>query len=68
MLAEPMALVWETSKTFYVGLSDRCFVHYQLNLGNHKLVKGPVNHFFHGVFSVTAIALDSQSAGHWYCR
>lgn len=60
MLAEPTALVWETSKTFYVGLSDGCFVHYRLDLGNRKLVKGPVNRFFHGVFPVTAIALDSE--------
>jgi hypothetical protein len=28
--AEPTALVWETSKAFYVGLSDRCFIHYQI--------------------------------------
>lgn len=59
--AKPTALVWETSKTFYVGLSDGRFVQYQIDLGDNKLVKGPVNGFFHGVFPVTAIALDAGS-------
>ncbi|KAF9642324.1 hypothetical protein BDM02DRAFT_3133162 [Thelephora ganbajun] len=59
--AEPMALVWETSKTFYVGLSDGRFVYYQIDLGGNKLVKGAVNNLFHGVFPVTAIALDVES-------
>lgn len=61
MPADPTALVWETSKTFYVGLSDGRFVYYQIDLGNRKLVKGPVNNFFYGVFPATAIALDAES-------
>lgn len=59
--AKPTALVWETSKTFYVGLGDGRFVHYQIDLRGNKLVKGPVNCFFQGVFPATAIALDAES-------
>ena len=59
--AKPMALVWETSKAFYVGFSDGSFIHYRIDLGGNKLVKGAVNGLFHGVFPVTAIALDAES-------
>lgn len=59
--AKPTALVWESSKVFYVGLGDGCFIHYRIDLGGNKLVKGAVNSLFHGVFPVTAIALDAES-------
>ena len=59
--ARPMALVWETSKTFYVGLSDGRFVHYRIDLGGNKLVKGAVNSDLRGEFPTTAIALDVES-------
>ncbi|KAF9642840.1 hypothetical protein BDM02DRAFT_3132825 [Thelephora ganbajun] len=59
--AEPTALVWETSKAFYVGLSDGCFTYYQIDLGGSRLVKGVTNSVFHGVFPVTAMALDTES-------
>ncbi|KAF9642055.1 hypothetical protein BDM02DRAFT_3133357 [Thelephora ganbajun] len=59
--AKPTALVWETSKTFYVGLSDGRFIYYQIDLRGSKLVKGAVNSFFHGSFPMTAIALDAES-------
>ena len=61
MHAKPTALVWEDSKAFYVGLSDGRFVHYQVDLGGKKLVGGTTNNLFHGVFPVTAIALDAES-------
>ena len=60
-LARPMALVWETSKAFYVGLSDGCFVHYRIDLRGNKLVKGAVNSDLRGEFPATAIALDVES-------
>ena len=59
--AKPTALVWETSKAFYVGLGNGNFVYYQIDVGRKKLVKGSVNSFFHGVFPATAIALDAES-------
>lgn len=58
---KPTSLVWETSKAFYVGLGNGDFIHYQIDVGRKKLVKGTVNSFFHGVFPVTAIALDAES-------
>lgn len=61
MPARPTALVWENSKAFYVGLNDGCFVHCKIDLPSRKLVKGAMNSFFHGVFPVTAIALDAES-------
>ena len=57
----PTALVWETSSTLYVGLTNGRFVHYQIDLGGNKLVKGTVNDRFRGPFPVTAIALDAES-------
>lgn len=57
----PMALVWETSKTLLVGLSDGCFVHYRIDPGSHKLVKDTVNSYFYGRFPITAMALDAES-------
>lgn len=57
--AKPTALVWETSKALYVGLSDGRFVHYQI--GGDKLVKGVTNSLFHGGFPITAISLDMES-------
>ena len=60
-LAKPTALVWETSKSLYVGLSDGRFTHYEIDLGGNKLVKGPTNGLFHGGFPTTAIALDVGS-------
>ena len=57
----PTALAWETSGTFYVGLSNGRFIHYQIDLGGNKLVRGTVNDRFHGPFPVTAIALDAES-------
>lgn len=59
--AKPTALVWETSKAFYVGLNDGQFIHYQIDLVDSKLVKGVTNSFFHGMFPITAIALDAES-------
>ena len=59
--ATPTALVWETSETFYVGLSDGRFIHYRIDLENNKLVRGAVNGLFHGSFPVTAAALDVES-------
>ena len=56
---KPTALVWETSKTFYVGLSDGRFIHYQL--AGNKIVKGTINNLFYGGFPATAIALDAES-------
>ena len=61
MPAKPTALVWETSKTLYVGLNDGRFIHYRIDLGSTKLVKGATNSFFHGGFPVTAVALDMES-------
>lgn len=59
--AKPTALVWETSKAFYVGLSDGRFIQYRIDTGGGRLVKGAVNNLFHGVFPATAIALDAES-------
>ena len=59
--AKPKALVWETSKALYIGLNDGRFIHYRLDLGGAKLVKGATNNFFHGGFPITAIALDMES-------
>jgi hypothetical protein len=59
--AKPTALVWETSKAFYVGLSDGCFIYYRIDLGGNKLVKGAANNLFHGMFPIAAIALDAES-------
>lgn len=61
MPANPTALVWESSKSFYVGLNDGRFIHYRVDLGGDKLVQGAVNSFFYGEFPATAIALDSES-------
>ena len=58
---QPTALVWESPKAFYVGLSDGSFVHYWVDVGNRKLVKGVINNSFHGEFPATAIALDVES-------
>lgn len=58
--AEPTALVWETSKSFYVGLGNGDFTYYQINLREKTLVKGLTNNFFHGTFPATAIALDAE--------
>lgn len=60
-LAKPTALVWDTTETFYVGLSNGCFVHYQIDLETHKFVKGAMNKTLCGVFPVTAIALNEVS-------
>ena len=57
----PTALVWETSSTLYVGLTNGRFVHYRIDLGGNKLLRGTVNRHFHGPFPVTAIALDAES-------
>ena len=59
--AKPTTLVWETTTAFYVGLVDGRFIHYRIDHGGNKLVKGPVNNIFHGVFPATAIALDVES-------
>ena len=59
--AEPTTLVWETSTTFYVGLSDGRFVHYRIDLGGNELIKGTVNSFFYGRFPTTVMALDAES-------
>jgi hypothetical protein len=58
---EPTALVWETSKAFYVGLRDGRFIHYEIDLKGNRLVEGPTNNFFRGAFPVTAIALDAEA-------
>lgn len=60
-LAKPTALVWETSKSFYVGSSDGRFTHYQIDVGGGKLVPGAVNSLFYGQFPITAIALNAES-------
>jgi hypothetical protein len=59
--AEPTALVWETSKAFYVGFEDGRFTHYRINLSERRLVEGTTNNFFRGAFPMTAMALDSES-------
>ena len=59
-LAKPTALVWETSKTFYVGLSDGVFIHCRVDLSGRRLVGVSANSF-PGPFPVTAIALDAES-------
>ena len=59
--ATPTALILETLKTFFVGLSDGRFIHYRVDLGSNKLVKGAVNGFFRGSFPVTTITLDAES-------
>ena len=59
--AKPTALVWETSTTFYVGLGDGRFIHYKIDIGGNRLVKGAANGLFYGGFPVTAIALDVES-------
>ena len=59
--ATPTALVWETGKTFYVGLSDGRFIHYRIDLGGRRLVRGIMNVFHHGALPVTAIGLDVES-------
>jgi WD40 repeat protein len=59
--AEPTALVWETPKTFYVGLGDGRIIHYRIDLAGKKLVKGAVNGLFYGASPTTAIALDAES-------
>ena len=59
--AEPTTLVWETSMTFYIGLSDGRFVHYRIDLEGNELIKGTVNSFFYGPFPTTAMALDAES-------
>jgi WD40 repeat protein len=60
--AVPTALVWETDKTFYVGLSDGDFIHYRVNLKENKLVEGVVNGSLRDEgFAVTAMALDVES-------
>jgi hypothetical protein len=59
--AKPTALVWETHETFYVGLNDGRFIHYQIDLGGEKLVEGVMNHLFRGAFPITAMALDAES-------
>lgn len=61
MPSSPTALVWEAAKAFYIGLGNGHFIYYQIDLGGRKLVKGAVNCIFHGVFPVTAIALDVES-------
>jgi len=58
---EPTALVWETSKAFYVGLRNGRFIHYEIDLRGNRLVEGPTNSFFHGAFPVTAMALDAEA-------
>jgi len=60
-LAEPTALVWETSNTLYVGLGDGCFIYYAVDPVGKRLVKGPTNRLFRGGFPVTAISLDAES-------
>ena len=59
--AKPTALVWETSKTFYVGFEDGRFVYYRIDLAENRLVAGVMNDFFHGAFPITAMALDAES-------
>ena len=59
--ARPTSLVWETSKTFYVGLSDGRFVHYRIDLRDNMLVKGVVNSDLRGGIPTTAMALDVES-------
>ena len=59
--AKPTAVVWETSATFYVGLSNGEFVHYRIDLGDKKLVEGTLNHHFRGAFPITAMAIDAES-------
>lgn len=61
-LAIPTALVWETTETFYVGLSDGNFVHYRINLKDNTLVEGVVDSsLYYEGFPITAMALDVGS-------
>ena len=60
-LSEPTALVWESSKAFYIGFNNGELGHYQIDLGGRELVKGDMNSLFHGAFPVSAIALDADS-------
>ena len=57
--ARPTALVWETSKTFYLGQSDGRFTYYQIDLRGRKLEEGATNRFFHIAIPITAMALDA---------
>ena len=63
-LENPTALVWETPCAFYVGLTDGRFTYYRVDPEGDKLITGPTNHFFHGVFPkfpITAMGLDVDS-------
>jgi hypothetical protein len=57
--AKPTALVWETSKTFYLGQGDGHFTYYQVDLRGKKLVEGVTNRFFQTAIPITAMALDA---------
>ena len=57
----PTSLVWETSKSFYVGLCDGRFVYYEIDLRGKQLVMGSIDSRFRGAFPVTAIALNKES-------
>lgn len=62
MFAHPTALVWETSETFYVGLSNGYFVHYQIDLKGNRLAEGVVDCFLRDEgFPITEMALDAES-------
>jgi len=58
---EPTALVWETSKAFYVGLGDGRFIYYEIDLRGKRLAEGPMNSLFRGAFPVTAMALSAEA-------
>ena len=61
-LAEPTALVWETTETFYVGLGDGHFFHYRIYPKEKRLVQGIPNGSLRGEgFPITAMALDAES-------
>lgn len=61
-LAEPTALVWETTETFYVGLGNGYFFHYRIYPKDNRLVQGFPNGSLRGEgFPITAMALDAES-------
>jgi hypothetical protein len=59
---KPTAVVWETSETFYAGLSDGSFLHYKINLKDNRLVGGSMNGSLCGEgFPITVMAIDVES-------
>lgn len=58
-ISSPTSLTFESSTSFFVGLSDGRFVEYKVDLRSKYLVKGWTNDALHGGFPVTAMTLDA---------